>query len=192
MHGHKLTLRIDFFIYKYITTYINILQHIPSRWGIYHKIWTRRKPSGRNVSEGHILHTLVTALRNLTPRYDMASMMSGVPLASLVEDDFFSFWMDFLVDSVPLSSFTTVEPRYYCDQNKMTHFLTSYIRSKISVTNINIRIKKNQLYSKLVIIVGSGRTDPTHSSPTSWKWVLLVKLIVVHKHLRNSLPFTKS
>lgn len=133
----------------------------------------------------------MTALRNLTPRYDMASMMSGVPLASLVEDDFFSFWMDFLVDSVPLSSFTTVEPRYYCNQNKMTHFLTCYIRSNISVTNINIRIK-NQRYSKLVTCVGSGHTDPTHSSQTSWKWTLLVKLIVAHKQLRNSLPFTKS
>ena len=40
--------------------------------------------------------------------------------------------------------------------------------------------------------VGSGRTDPTYSSPTPWKWVLLVKLIVAHKQLRNSLPFRKS
>ena len=70
---------------------MNILQHTPYKWGIYHKIGTRRKTSGRNATEGQILHTLVTALRNLTPRYDMASMMSGVPLASLVEDDFFSF-----------------------------------------------------------------------------------------------------
>lgn len=144
---------------------------------MYHKIGTRRKTSGRNATEGHILRTLVTAFRNLTPRYDMASTMSGVPLASLVQDDFFSFWMDFLVDSVPLSSFTTVDPRYYHDQNKMTHFLTSYIGNKIYVTNINIR-RRNQRYCKLLTCVGSGRTDPTHSSPTSWKWVLLVKLIV--------------
>lgn len=40
--------------------------------------------------------------------------------------------------------------------------------------------------------VGSWRTDPTHSSPTSWKWVLLVKMIVAHKQLRISLPCTKS
>ena len=133
----------------------------------------------------------MTALRNLTPRYDMASMMSGVPLASLVEDDFFSFWMDFFVDSVPLSSFTTVEPRYYHNQNNITQFLTSYIGIKISVTNINIMIR-NQRYSKLIICVGSGRTDPTHSSRTPWKWVLLVKLMSAHKQLRNSLPFRKS
>jgi hypothetical protein len=32
--------------------------------------------------------------------------------------------MDFLVDSVPLSSFTTVEPRYCSGQNNITHFPT--------------------------------------------------------------------
>jgi hypothetical protein len=62
----------------------------------------------------------VTVLRNLTPRYDIARTMSGVALASLMDDDFFSFWMDFLVDSVPLSSLTTVEPRYCDDQNNVT------------------------------------------------------------------------
>jgi hypothetical protein len=106
-----------------------------------------------------------------------------------VEDDFFSFWMDFLVDSVPLSSFTTVEPRYYRNQNKITHFLKSYTGSKISVTPINIRIR-NQRYSKLVISVwGVDAQTPRITSPTPWKWVLLVKLIVAHKQLRNSLPF---
>ena len=163
--------------YEKTSLFINILQQTPYKWGIYYKMGTRWKTGGWNATEEYILHTLVRALRNLTPRYDMANMMSGVPLASLVEDDFFSFWIDFLVDSVPLSSFTTVEPKYYRNQNKMTHFLTSYIGSKVSVTNINIRIR-NQRHSKTVSCVGIGRTDPTHSSPTSWKWVLLVKLIV--------------
>jgi hypothetical protein len=49
--------------------------------------------------------------------------MSGVDFASLMDEDFFSFWMDFLVDSVPLSSFTTVEPRYCDGQNNITHFI---------------------------------------------------------------------
>jgi len=144
MRGHPGTLLLwtDLVIYKYITTYPLQVGHLPQ---------------DMNQTENQLakcywrtnLHTLVTALRNLTPRYDMASMMSGVPLASLVEDDFFSFWMDFLVDSVPLSSFTTVEPRYYRNQNKITHFLTSYTGTKISVTNINpLKPKRRPLYLK--------------------------------------------
>ena len=40
----------------------------------------------------------------------MASVMSGVTLGS--RHVFFSFCIDFFVDSVPRNSFTTVEPRY--------------------------------------------------------------------------------
>jgi hypothetical protein len=50
----------------------------------------------------------------------MASMMSAVGLSSLMQgEDFLSFWIDFLVDSVHLNSFITVELRYCDNQNNM-------------------------------------------------------------------------
>ena len=110
------------------------------RGNVYRTDRQRRDAPKRN-HRGHgkthrTLHTLVIVLRNLTPRYDMASTMSGVDLASLMDDDFFSFWMDFLVDSVPLSSFTTVEPRYCDGQNNKTHFVRVQFRQQTAATAV--------------------------------------------------------
>ena len=54
--------------------------------------------------------TCVWASRNLTPLWEMESTVLGtLRAARLVR---FSFWMLFRVDSVPRTSFTSVEPRY--------------------------------------------------------------------------------
>lgn len=55
---------------------------------------------------------LDTGSINLTPRYEITSTTSGnvrwMPLATAC----FSFCIDCLVDSVPLGSFTSVDPKY--------------------------------------------------------------------------------
>lgn len=71
------------------------------------------------------LLTLLLASINSTPRWQIAKV-SGAPCLSTsssfawsAEEEAFSFCIDFFVDSVPRSSFTTVEPRYCRDLDKI-------------------------------------------------------------------------
>lgn len=74
----------------------------------------------------------------------MASMMSGVAVSSLLV--FFSFWIDFFVDSVPRSSFTTVEPKY-CKPN-INNLKTRAVREFSSRVTIHWHSRESYVTDK--------------------------------------------
>lgn len=74
---------------------------------------------------------------NWTPMWEIAKQTGRLPGWTsdewLGDDDetlrspFLSFWIDFLVDSVPRSSFMTVDPRYFNEKVKIIwQILTEY------------------------------------------------------------------